>query len=373
MQKSNNPVKSARILVVDDDQTLQRLYERLLTQLGHTVYCADDGKQAVEMVHESHPDLILMDADMPQMNGFEATSLLKSDNKTRGIPIVMITGMHDSAHRIKALDSGVDDFLAKPPEKAEIIATIRSQLKVKAYNDTLHDYQRTLEQAVSLRTDQLNDAMLQLKETSIEIIFRLSSASEYRDEDTGAHIQRMSNYASLIADKMGLGSKTVEAILHAAPMHDIGKIGIPDSILLKPGKLTDAEWKIMRQHPLIGAKILGGSKIPLVRMAEVIALTHHEKWNGSGYPRGLKGKKIPLVGRIAAVADVFDALSTKRPYKPAFELEQSLDIIKSDSGSHFDPDVIEAFFSCKDEIIAIKEKYSDDTESLLVKMSEGTI
>ncbi len=371
MDKSNNLVKSARILVVDDDRTLQRLYERLLTQLGHTVYCADNGKQAIEEVQTFHPDLILMDADMPQMDGFEATSHLKSNHKTRGIPIIMITGLHDSAHRIKALDAGVDDFLAKPPEKAEIIATIRSQLKVKAYNDTLHDYQRTLEQAVSLRTDQLNDAMLQLKETSIEIIFRLSSASEYRDEDTGAHIHRMSNYAALIANKMGVGSKTVESILHAAPMHDIGKIGIPDSILLKPGKLTDSEWKIMRRHPLIGAKILSGSKNPLVRMAEVIALTHHERWDGTGYPRGLKGKKIPLVGRIAAVADVFDALSTKRPYKPAFELEKSLEIIKSDTGSHFDPDVIDAFFSCQDEVIEIKEKYSDDTESLLVQISDG--
>lgn len=369
MQKKNDIVKSARILIVDDDAMMQRLYDRFLSQLDHVVFCAENGQKAIQMVSEVNPDLILMDADMPVMDGFEASNKLKSDKKTRGIPIIMITGLHDSAHRIKALEAGVDDFLAKPPEKAEIIATIRSQLKVKAYNDTVLDYQRTLEQAVSLRTDQLNKAMLQLKETSIEVIFRLSSASEYRDEDTGAHIQRMSNYAAAIAHKMGLGSTTVESILHAAPMHDIGKIGIPDSILLKPGKLTEAEWVVMKEHPLIGSRILAGSKIPLVRMAEIIALTHHEKWDGNGYPKGLKGKKIPLVGRIVAVADVFDALTSKRPYKPAFEVERSIGIIKKDSGSHFDPDVVAAFLACEDKILEIKEKYTDQSESRLMQMS----
>lgn len=370
MQKADKESKNARILVVDDDNSMQKLYDRLLTQLGHEVFGACDGSQALEMLAQVNPDLILMDADMPVMNGFETAEKIKSDEQTRTIPIIMITGLNDSAHRIKALDVGVDDFLAKPPERAEIIATIRSQLKVKAYNDSVKNYQRTLEQAVSIRTDQLNNALTQLKESSLEIIFRLSSASEYRDEDTGAHIQRMSSYAAAIATRMGLGHKTVEAILHAAPMHDIGKIGIPDNILLKPGKLTDAEWLVMKEHPRIGARILSGSKIPLVRMAEVIALTHHERWDGSGYPQGLKGKKIPLAGRIVAVADVFDALTSKRPYKPAFETDKSLEIIKSESGRHFDPDVVKAFFDCIDDVSVIREKYQDNSESLMVQMRD---
>ncbi|MGD9211212.1 MAG: response regulator, partial [Desulfobacteraceae bacterium] len=244
MEKSNSENKNARILVVDDDLSVQKLYERLLSQLNHKVYCVGNGAQALQMIPDINPDLILMDADMPHMNGFEATKQIKENHNTRAIPVIMITGLNDTEHRIKALDAGVDDFLAKPPEKAEIIATIRSQLKVKAYNDTILDYQRTLEQAVTLRTDQLNSALTQLKDSSLEIIYRLSAASEYRDEDTGAHIQRMSNYTAIIAEKMGLGNKVVESIKHAAPMHDIGKIGIPDSILLKPGKLTDSEWAV---------------------------------------------------------------------------------------------------------------------------------
>ena len=369
MQKDNFE-KKVRILVVEDDLSVQRLYQQLLSKLNHDVYCANNGKQALQMVSNISPDLILMDADMPEMNGFEATSRIKSNSSTRGIPIIMITGLHDTEHRVKALEAGVDDFLAKPPEKTEIIATIRSQLKVKAFNDTVLDYQRTLEQAVALRTDQLNNAMNQLKDTSLEIIYRLSAASEYRDEDTGAHIQRLSYYSAAIADKMGLGSKTVESIMHAAPMHDIGKIGIPDSILLKPGKLNEAEWNVMKEHTTIGARILRGSNIPLVRMAETIALNHHEKWDGSGYPRGLKGKKIPLVGRIVAVADVFDALTSKRPYKPEFAVDRSLKIITSETGRHFDPDVIKAFMAGKGEILRIKARYAENSESLLLQMME---
>ena len=372
MQIKDNIIKNARILIVEDDQAMQKLNDRILSQLDHKTYCADNGKQALEMVAEVNPDLILMDANMPLIDGFEATRQIKSDQNTMGIPIIMITGISDTTHRVKALDAGVDDFLAKPPEKAEIIATICSQLKVKAYNDSIRDYQHTLEQAVSYRTDQLNHAMAQLKDTTLEIIHRLATASEYRDEDTGAHLQRMSNYAAIVAKKMGLGFNTVESILHAAPMHDIGKIGIPDSILLKPGKLTTSEWELMQEHPNIGYKILRGSKIPLVRTAGIIALTHHEKWNGKGYPQGLKGKKIPLVGRITAIADVFDALTSKRPYKPAFEVDKSIEIVKKESGQHFDPDVVEAFLACRDDLLTIKEKYTDTSESRLIQMIDKT-
>jgi putative two-component system response regulator len=229
-------------------------------------------------------------------------------------------------------------------------------LKVKHLNDQLRGSRASLEKTVSLRT-------LQLKDASLEIIWRLTAASEYRDNETGAHIKRMSHYSAAIAQKMGLAKKAVEAIFYGAPMHDIGKIGIPDKILLKPDKLDPKEWEIMKQHTIIGENILNGSKIGFVRMAAMIARTHHEKWDGSGYPKGLKGRKIPLAGRIAALADVFDALTSRRSYKKAFSIEESYRIIEQGRGNHFDPDVVDAFFSIQDQILTIKSKYQDETQS----------
>ena len=203
---------------------------------------------------------------------------------------------------------------------------------------------------------------------SLDTIYRLSRAAEYRDEHTGAHILRMSKYSAIIARTMGLAERVVESILYAAPMHDIGKIGIPDRILLKPATLDADEWAIMKQHTVIGGKILEASDAGVIRLGEIIALTHHEKWDGTGYPKGLRGNKIPLVGRIVAIVDVFDALISKRPYKEAFSLEQSLGIIKESSGTRFDPNVVDAFFAAEDKLLAIKEKYKDAGNSLLLKV-----
>jgi putative two-component system response regulator len=205
---------------------------------------------------------------------------------------------------------------------------------------------------------------VQLKDASIEIIWRLTAAAEFRDNETGAHIMRMSHYSAAIARKMGLAKKPVEAIFHAAPMHDIGKIGIPDGILLKPGKLGPKEWQIMKMHPSIGASILQGSKISIVRMGGVIAMTHHEKWDGSGYPNGLKGRRIPLAGRIVALADVFDALTSRRPYKEAFSIGKSNRIIAEEKGRHFDPDVVGAFVAIQEEILDIKDRFQDTKQSI---------
>jgi putative two-component system response regulator len=250
----------------------------------------------------------------------------------------------------------VNDFLSKTAQPEEILARIRSHLKIKQLNDELSDYRESLEKMVALRT-------LQLKDASLEVIWRLTAASEYRDNETGAHIKRMSHYSAALARKMGLAKKTVETILYGAPMHDIGKIGIPDRILLKPGKLDDEEWEIMKQHPIIGANILKGSKIGFVRMGAMIAKTHHEKWDGSGYPLGLKAKQIPLAGRIVALADVFDALTSERPYKKAFSIEKSHQIIEQGRGHHFDPAVVEAFFSIQDEILGLRERYQDEKQN----------
>lgn len=207
--------------------------------------------------------------------------------------------------------------------------------------------------------------MEKIKAASLETIYRLSMASEYKDVDTGTHIKRMSRYSAAVARRMGLDEETIETILYAAPMHDLGKIGIPDRILLKPGMLDPAEWEMMKQHSVIGAKILKGSDAEFIRLAEIIAQSHHEKWDGSGYPDGLKGIEIPIAGRITAIADVFDALTSKRPYKEALSVETSLAIIREGRGRHFDPDVVDAFFAILDEILTIKKEYDDDNQQAL--------
>ena len=282
----------------------------------------------------------------------------------------MVTALKEVADRVKALEAGADDFLTKPVDKTELRARVRSLLKVKAYNDHMLTYQKELEDEVSRRTLQLRNAFENVKKGSLETIFRLSKAAEYKDEDTGAHIKRMSHYSAAIARKMGLNDRTAEAILYAAPMHDIGKIGILDKILLKPGKLDSIEWEIMRQHAVIGGKILEGSDSGFIRLAEVIALTHHEKWDGSGYPRNLRGKRIPLAGRIVAIADVFDALTSRRPYKEPFALEKAYAIMKEGCGTHFDPNVVDAFFAVEKEILSIKEKYQNNGKSAFVQLMD---
>jgi putative two-component system response regulator len=352
MQKK---VPSADILVVDDDAGVQGMMRRILIRSGYRVHSADGGQAALDKIAVQLPDLIVLDLSMPGIDGFEVATHLKTNPETQKIPILLITGLDTSKNHVKALDIGVNDFLSKTAEPEEILARIRSHLKIKQLNDELNDYRESLEKMVALRT-------LQLKDASLEVIWRLTAASEHRDNETGAHIKRMSHYSAAIAKKMGLAKKTVETILYGAPMHDIGKIGIPDRILLKPGKLDDDEWMIMKQHPVIGANILKGSKIGFVRMGAMIAMTHHEKWDGSGYPQGLKAKRIPLAGRIVALADVFDALTSERPYKKAFSIEKANQIIEQGRGHHFDPAVVDAFFAIQDEILELKEQYQDEKQ-----------
>lgn len=361
--------KKDKILVVDDEDRNLRLMEALLIPLGYKVCLARDGKEALEKVQEMPPDVILLDIMMPEMDGFEVAKQLKAKDETKIIPIVMVTSLREVEDRVKSLEAGADDFLTKPVDKTELQARVQSLLKVKAYNDHMRDYQKELEAEVAQRTEQLRKAFEKIKVASLETIYRLTRAAEYKDEDTGAHILRMSNYSAAVARKMGLNETTVESILYAAPMHDVGKIGTPDRILLKPGKLDPDEWRIMKEHAAIGGRILEGSDYDFIKLGEMIALTHHERWDGSGYPRGLKGNKIPLVGRVVAIGDVFDALTSKRPYKLAFSLEKSYTIIKESRGNHFDPDVVDAFFAVEDEILAIKEKYKDEDASLFLRIA----
>ncbi|MDR2724744.1 MAG: HD domain-containing protein, partial [Candidatus Adiutrix sp.] len=235
----------------------------------------------------------------------------------------------------------------------ELRARVRSLLKVKAYNDHMANYQKELEAEVARRTEQVREAHAKLRDASLETIFRLARAAEYKDEDTGAHLISMSRISAYLAERLGLNQTVVDRILYASPMHDIGKIGIPDRILTKNGPLNDEEWGIMRMHPIFGGQILEGSDIGFLSLGEVISLTHHEKWDGSGYPHGLAGTQIPLAGRIVAVADVFDALRSKRPYKPPLTMEQTVDIIRAGRGTHFDPQVVDILLDNLDGVVKL--------------------
>ena len=348
-----------RILVVDDEEPNRRLMEAMLIPLGYEVLFARDGLEALEQVRKAPPDVILLDIMMPEMDGLAVARRLKENEETKIIPVVMVTSLNEVVDRVKALEAGADDFLSKPVDRSELIATINSQFKVKAYHDHMLNHQKELEAEVAKRTQQLRQAFDKIKLSSLDTIYRLSRAAEYKDEYTGSHIQRMSHYAATVAHKLGLNEETAETILYATPMHDVGKIGIPDHILLKPRRLDPDEWEIMKQHTIIGSQILEGSDAESIKLAEVVALTHHEKWDGSGYPKGLKGDEIPLPGRITAIADVFDALTSRRPYKEAFLLESAFMIIKDGRGSHFDPEVVNAFLAGEDEILSIREKYRD--------------
>lgn len=349
-----------KILVVDDEDRNLRLLEALLIPLGYQVTLARDGEEALVKVQQTPPDLILLDVMMPKLDGFEVARRLKAGEETGVIPIVMVTVLGEVQDRVKALEAGADDFLTKPVDKTELRARVQSLLKVKAYNDYMRDYQKVLEAEVAKRTKQLREALGKIKAVSLDTIYRLSRAAEYKDEDTGDHIKRMSRYSAAVARRLGLNERVVENILYASPMHDVGKIGIPDRILMKPAKLDADEWDIMKQHTTIGASILEGAQAGFIELARVIAFTHHEKWDGSGYPQGLKGTRTPLAGRITAIADVFDALISKRPYKEPFSLEKSFSIIREGRGSHFDPEVVDAFFAVEGEIVAIKELYKEE-------------
>ncbi len=359
--------KRERILIVDDEETIRRFLYQKLTNEGYQCREAKNADQALDELKRNSISMVLLDIKMPGKSGSELLPEIRV-----GYPdtaVVMATAITDTSTAIQCMKEGAYDYITKPFNLDEVVLSVDRTLEKRRLELENRDYQQHLEQMVTERTAELKQAISNIKLASLDTIHRLAQAAEYKDENTGAHIKRMSQYSAIVARKMGLSDSEVENILYAAPMHDVGKIGIPDRILLKTARLNANEWEIMKKHTVIGAEILRGSDAEFIRLAEVIALTHHEKWDGSGYPRGLQGSGIPLAGRIVAITDVFDALTSKRPYKKAFSIEESLKIIKEGRGSHFDPEVVDAFFTIEDEILGIKKEYKDERESLLVRMT----
>jgi len=337
---------AARILIVDDQPSNVMLLEGILQEEDFTASRGlTDSRQALPVFLEYQPDLILLDLQMPYLNGFEVMKQLRGRVPPGTfLPILMLTADITAESKRHALAEGATDFLTKPFDNTEVVLRIRNLLQTRSLHLQLQDQNQVLEQKVRERT-------LELEQTQVEILERLALASEYRDDDTGEHTKRVGHMSAQIAQTLGLLEEEVELIRRAAPLHDVGKIAIPDSILLKPGKLTPEEFEQMKTHTTIGAKMLSGGRFPLLQMAEEIALTHHERWDGTGYLK-LHGETIPLVGRIVAVADVFDALTNERPYKKAWPRNEAIEEIQRQGGRQFDPRVVEAFLKKESNVVA---------------------
>ncbi len=358
------------VLIVDDADEERASLARILSAFRPV--SAGSAAEALAILEAgAAPDVILLDVVMPGVDGFDLCRQLKADDRWRDIPVVFITGLGDEAHEAAALELGTVDYIAKPFNPAVIRARVRTHLALQAAKETIVRQNLALEDQVAIRTTQLEAALQQVRKASLETIIRLSWAAEYKDEDAGEHVLRLSYYSAAIARRLGLPEEEVEALLRAAPMHDIGKIGVPDRVLLKPGPLDVGEWELMKQHTTIGARILAGSVSETIRLAGVIALSHHESWDGSGYPQGLRGEEIPLVARIVTVADTFDALMSKRPYKQPCSLDTSLEVVRGRRGGKLAPAVVDAFLAVKDDIVEICATYQDRDVSPLAKLLGG--
>lgn len=345
-------LSQAKIMVVDDQPGNVLLLTKLLRTEGFSnLIEITDSREVAVRYQAEQPDIVLLDLNMPHLDGFQVMARLR-EIAPKGAPILVLTAQMDQETRVKALQAGARDFVSKPFDRFEVVARIRNQLEAQLLYRHVSQQKDSLEQAVAQRTQELVD-------TRLEIVRRLGKACEFRDNETGAHIERMSRYSYVLARKAGLSDAQATLVLNAAPMHDVGKIGIPDAILLKPGKLTPEEFEVIKKHPAIGAHILSGSDSPLIKLAEMIAHTHHEKWDGSGYPCGLKGEAIPIEGRIVAIADVFDALTAIRPYKKAWDVNEAADFILQNASTHFDPGLTYLFTQALPDMLEIRAQFPD--------------
>lgn len=328
----NKVINQPRILIVDDEPANLKVMREVLSK-EYSLSFAKSGEAALALVQKELPKLILLDIMMPDMSGLTLCEKLKANAITAHIPIIFVTALNDEKDEFKGFELGAVDYITKPISPAIVRARVKTHL--------------SLVQAE------------QLKLAHVDLVERLGRAAEYKDTDTGEHIIRMSQYSKVLALAYGLDETQAELLKQAAPMHDIGKIGIPDAILLKPGKLTEQEFDAMKAHTVIGAKILANSGSPLLQLAHRLAMEHHEKWDGSGYPSGLKGEEISIEGRIAAIADVFDALTSKRPYKEPWSTEQAVELLQDQAGKHFDPQLVTLFINCLDDILKIRSTYQE--------------
>ena len=361
--------RTRRVLIVDDQEESRQTISRVIQSLGYETEIACDGLEALAKLRLD-VDLILLDATMPNLDGFEVAQRIRQDPKFLSLPIIMLTGLHSKEDRLRSIEAGVNDFISKPFEVTELKLRSELLLKLKEAHDSIKRHEGELEKTVERRTGDLRAALEEtataermIFEAHLDTIRRLVLAAECKDWDTAAHSERIGRYCELLARGVGLSPGRVDIIRHASPMHDVGKIGIPDAILLKPGPLTDEEWEIMKRHPAIGARILHGSPSNVLQTGEVIALSHHEKWDGTGYPGGLRDEEIPIEGRICAVADVFDAMTSNRHYRDALPVEAVYEMMKAQRGRHFDPDVLDAFLDLHHDVEAIQRECTDSADA----------
>jgi putative two-component system response regulator len=353
----NETARAARVLVVDDEERNRRLLVAMLEAEGYSAIEAADGIQALALARQSPPDIVLLDIMMPGMDGYQVARALKADPLTKAMPVVMVTALDDRASRLQGLEAGAEEFVTKPVDRNELRIRVRNLLRLKEFSDFLADHNRILDAKVKKRTRQLVSSFR-------ETITTMTRAASYKDEETGAHVARISFYTVELAQSLGLDRKFRDTIHYASPMHDVGKMAVPDAILGKPGKFEPHEWEIMKSHAALGAKLLAGSNSPYLAMGAEIAGGHHERWDGGGYPLGLVGEAIPLSARLMNICDQYDALRSQRPYKPAFSHERALEIITVGDGrtlpSHFDPAVLAAFRASVGRFREIFEEHRDD-------------
>ncbi|OGI48101.1 MAG: hypothetical protein A2151_02805 [Candidatus Muproteobacteria bacterium RBG_16_65_34] len=358
------------ILLIEDESPNRAIVKRVLHHMPLTFLEAENVQQALELSGTGPVDLVLLDIGLPMADGYTFLERFRADAVNQAIPVCVMTGRTEDRHRRKAIEMGADDFIVKPVDNVELETRVKSLLRIREYQKRLLDANATLEGRVQERTAYLRAVLDELEhawgENTLayrEMVMRLALAAEYKDKVTAAHIERMSHYSALLARRCGWSDEETVLLLEAAKMHDIGKIGIPDAILHKQERLTAPEYAVIKQHPQIGAAILAGSKSRLLQLAEQIALTHHERWDGTGYPQGLKGKDIPEVGRIVAIADVFDALLTRRPYKEPWPLTKAFDVMREGAGVHFDPELVEIFLANHGALLEIYGRFPDNGEN----------
>lgn len=351
--KSVSDTSTAKIMVVDDEPVNLKLLEKGLKSYGYSnVDPIQDPMKVLEHYEAERPDLILLDLNMPHLDGYEVMEQLKGLEDPLLPPIVVLTAQKDQDFLLRAFEHGARDYITKPFDMNELAARVSNMLELRISHWMVHEEKEVLDDLVRERTDEL-------LQTRLQVVEKLGRAAEYRDNETGRHILRVSRTALLLAQYLGWGEQESETLLHATPMHDIGKIGIPDTILLKPAKLEPNEWEVMKTHTTIGYHILEGGDSELLNMAREIALAHHERWDGKGYPQGLAGEDIPLSGRIVSIADVFDALMSKRTYKEAWTAEEACTLIRENGGSQFDPQLVSLFETYLSELLEIQRRFAD--------------